>query len=206
VVRPGGEQGAPLNGFGKRFQRLASCSCKRGANTRGVLNERGWVIGRAENEAGNPRAGLWRNGELIDLGTLGGAWSQASALNDRGEIVGQSVNANGELHAFLWRQGRMIDLGVPVLASDPGNPLINNSGQIAGRSYSDTEPYGSGAFLWENGELTDLGTLPGEKRSTVVAINDRGQILGMSDSMRVFCGGTAEWPSSKPSADKWFGC
>jgi probable HAF family extracellular repeat protein len=151
-----------------------------------TINERGWVIGRAENEAGTPRAGLWRDGELIDLGTLGGAWSQASTLNDRGEIVGQSVNANGELHAFLWRQRRMIDLGVPVLDSDPANPLINNSGQIAGRAYGVAGPQGSGAFLWENGVLTDLGTLPGSTRSYVVAINDRGQILGMSDDARIF--------------------
>ena len=39
---------------------------------------------------------------MTDLGTLGGAWSQALAINDRGQIIGDSATRSGETHAVLW--------------------------------------------------------------------------------------------------------
>lgn len=39
---------------------------------------------------------------LTDLGTLGGATSQAEGINDLGHIVGTSQATSGVNHAFLW--------------------------------------------------------------------------------------------------------
>src|SRR5690349_6273383 len=69
---------------------------------------------------------LWRNGHMIDLGTLGGRNSSASSVNDRGEIVGSSQTTDGSYHSFLWRAGHMRDLG-PLISRQ-----INNRGQILG--------------------------------------------------------------------------
>ncbi|HEU5156047.1 MAG TPA: hypothetical protein VFU43_03560 [Streptosporangiaceae bacterium] len=110
--------------------------------------------------------------QVIDLGTLGGESSYATAINDRGEVAGASAIAlnDNTYHGFLWRNGAMIDLGL----FDPVD--INNKGQIIGRLGDEYH-----AYLWDAGTLTDLGTLGG-LFSSAVAINDRGEVVGMSDT------------------------
>ncbi|MFE2613279.1 hypothetical protein ACFXA2_06660 [Micromonospora chalcea] len=104
---------------------------------------------------------------MVDLGTLGGDSSYASAMNDRGDVVGRAQAADGTYRGFLWRHGRMIDLG----AFDPID--VNDRGQVVG-----TRGDGSGGYVWHRGVLRPLGapsTLP-------VAINNRGQVLGRTDA------------------------
>lgn len=113
---------------------------------------------------------------MVDLGTLGGESSFATAMNDRGDVVGRSTVADGTFHGFLWRGGRMIDLGSM-------SPIdINNRRQIVG-----TLDDRSNAHLWRAGRLTDLGTLGGTF-SHATAINDRGDVVGVS--------ATADGPSA----------
>ena len=99
---------------------------------------------------------------FMDLGTLGGESSYASALNDRGEIVGSSQVADGSWHGFHWRAGKMTDLGElrPV--------GINNKGDIIGTT--DTS-----AYLRRGTRLIDLG--PG---LYPIALNDRSQVIGVA--------------------------
>jgi probable HAF family extracellular repeat protein len=110
---------------------------------------------------------------LVDLGTLGGSSSFATAMNDRGAVVGRSQTADGIYHGFLWRHGRMTDLG------DLSPQDINNRAQIVGTR---PEPEGGEiAYLWSSGTLTRLST-PEHAMTSAVDINDRGQIVGLTAS------------------------
>lgn len=161
------------------------------------INDRGWIVGSATNGtmdllAGFPEAHatLWRNGEILDLGTLGGSESYAWSVNNLGQVVGFASNTKPdqsagnvfawgatETHAFLWQSGRIRDLGT-LGGPDSDALLINERGQITGMSITN-----SGAvdpFLWESGKMIDLGTLGGTFGYPNM-INSQGQIVGFSD-------------------------
>src|SRR5512136_2757834 len=87
---------------------------------------------------------------ITDLGTLGGAWSEANGINDGGQIVGASDTPSGEMHAYLWVNGIMTDLG--TLGGGVSYAYtINNAGQIVGKS--STANGDTHAFLWQNGVM-----------------------------------------------------
>jgi probable HAF family extracellular repeat protein len=161
------------------------------------ISDRGWIVGGATNGkidllAGLPEANatLWRNGEILNLGTFGGSESYAWSVNNLGQVVGFASNTTPDqstsnvfafgatqTHAFLWQSGRMQDLGT-LGGPDSDAFVINESGQITGMSITS-----SGAvdpFLWENGKMIDLGTIGGTFGYPNM-INARGQIVGFSD-------------------------
>jgi len=70
---------------------------------------------------------------IIDLGTLGGDFSVASAINARDQVAGYSRLASGATHAFLWEDGRMTDLGT-LSGVDSLAFGINARGQVVGTS------------------------------------------------------------------------
>ena len=114
----------------------------------------------------------------IDLGTLGGAWSETNGINDGGQIVGASETASGEMHAFLWQDRTMTDLGT-LGGSESQGIRINARGQVVGLSTTDAGI--RHAFLWQNGVMTDLGTLGGGE-SYARGINGLGQVVGASEA------------------------
>jgi len=171
-----------------------------------AINDQGDIVGFKSVQPGNNSSGeelpfFWHQGQMQDLGTLGGNTATATAVNDLGEVVGWSTTvSNKETHAFLYREGEMIDLGGlpgahynPNTNNIPFNPTlavsvanaINHWGMIVGQALTATDLH---AFIYANGRMTDLNHLvkltrvggrPGFVELTGAnGINDLGQIVG----------------------------
>jgi probable HAF family extracellular repeat protein len=156
------------------------------------------------------RAVIWTNGKIRDLGTLGGSTSFAAAINNRGQVTGLALNdvpdpfsfyyqylyclpiqicpANAtQTRGFVWdEKDGMQDIGT-LGGPDAFPSLINQHGQIAGFSYTDSTPNPTTGFptlhpfLWENGKgMKDLGSLGGTTTASVNGLNERGQVVGGS--------------------------
>lgn len=145
-----------------------------GSSAQGV-NEFGHVVGVSRRADGVSHAVLWKDGEMIDLGTLGGEASQAAGINDMGQVVGMAHSVDGNYHAFLWEDGVMIDLGTLGWVSSYAW-TINNAGQVVGGA-EDAEGNWR-AFLWDQETGLTLLEIPGAAESWAVGINDAGQIVG----------------------------
>jgi probable HAF family extracellular repeat protein len=166
------------------------------------LSENGMIAGGSENGITDPvtgspeaRATLWKEEEIIDLGTLGGSESFALAVNSRGQVVGAAANAipdpfslfgfGTQTRAFLWQNGVMKDLDT-LGGPDAFAASINEEGQIAGCSYTNsTRNPTTGVptlapFLWNRRRMTNLGTLGGTSGCASL-INNRGQVMGGSN-------------------------
>jgi probable HAF family extracellular repeat protein len=169
-----------------------------------AINGRGWIVGFSEYGpidplTGSPHAAaaLWRDGQMISLGTLeGGADSNAIGVNDRGQIIGFASNLipdpldpfglPTQLRTFLWENGVMRDIG--TLGGPDALPAtgINNRGQVTGSSYVNFVPNPSTGvptadpFLWEDGNMIDLGSFGGTNGGGL-AVSNRGQVMGQSN-------------------------
>ena len=114
---------------------------------------------------------------IHELGTLGGAVSQAKAVNRAGQVVGTSRDGQGRTRAFLWQE----DLGIvdlkPLTGVNTSANDINENGEITGGG--DTGFGDFHAYLLSEGTSFDLGTLGGNE-SEALAVNRRGQVAGHS--------------------------
>ena len=102
-----------------------------------------------------------RTWSLVDLGTLGGSGSYATALSNAGEVVGCAETASGEVHAFSHANGSMRDLGAGCALA------VNSEGLIAGRN-------GAGELVvWSGAAVRSL-----QVSGDVGAIDARGVVVG----------------------------
>lgn len=172
------------------------------------VNASGEIVGFSENGEVDPLSGFnearavrWKDGEIQDLGTLGGNESLAVAINDRGQIVGFSLNliadpyslldnflgsSNGtQTRAFLWQNGQVQDLGTMGTGNDAAALFINEHAQVAGYGYTSSIPNPVTGippidpFFWEKGKMTDVGGLGGAVGMPNF-LNNRGQVVGVS--------------------------
>jgi probable HAF family extracellular repeat protein len=183
------------------------------------MNHRGQTVGVSTNGTVDPlvnypfyRAVVWSyQGKIQDLGTLGGQYGVSQAINSRGQVVGVAANAIADPYnlfdyiiwgisagtqsrAFLWdKETGMQDLGTLGAGNDAYAEYVNERGQVAGWSYTNTTPNsvatfdcGNGnvvptqdPFFWENGTMTDLGGFGGNC-GVVRGLNNRGQVIGFS--------------------------
>lgn len=174
------------------------------------INAKGWITGNSENGQTDPlipglpevRAVLWKDGEIKDLGTLGGNTSFAQAINNHGQITGLALNSTPnpysyyylylygfssgtETRGFVWDEDNgMKDIG--TLGGGNAFPsVMNNRGQVAG--FSDTRfipdpnvglpPFHP--FLWDQKKgMKDLGSFGGVQTASVNGLNERGEVVG----------------------------
>ncbi|MHC4286365.1 MAG: hypothetical protein ACYSWZ_25870 [Planctomycetota bacterium] len=158
------------------------------------INDKGQVVGYAENSLGLERATLFDptgNGNNIDLGTLDGQYSKAFSINSEGQIVGQASNASGYTHATLFHptgEGNNIDLG--TLGGDRSYASsINDIGQIVGWArIASGERHATLFDTTGAGDNIDLGTLGGDE-SWASSINNSSQIVGTAYRLFTTTGG-----------------
>jgi probable HAF family extracellular repeat protein len=112
-------------------------------------------------------------GCAVDLGTLGGDFSQANDINDHGVVVGFAFTAGQEQHAYRQAPGhRKVDLNGDFERSEA--VAVNSSGVAVGFS-TDGEGVAR-AVLWDrHGVAHDLGVGDG---SQATDINDHGVVVG----------------------------
>jgi len=174
-----------------------------------AINSPGAVAGASANGLIDPDTGteafvasIWkRNGEVADLGTLGGSFSLALAMNDRGHAAGAATNtildsdhfgealtgfpSSTQWRAAIWQDGTIRDLGTLGDGPDSIAYFVNAQGQVAGDSYTNAIPNPTTGeptvdpFFWENGHIVDIGTLGGVLGG-VYGLNNRGQVVGVS--------------------------
>lgn len=137
-----------------------------------AINDNGQIVGwAAENTL--PRATLWQNGTVTDLGL----WT-AMAINNHGIIVGAGNGSANE-----WQNGTLTTLpNLPSYSFGRANS-INDAGIIAGTCTDNgkSTDYES-AVIWENGAVIDLNSLlpqnsPWHLQETA-SINNQNMIVG----------------------------
>ncbi len=179
------------------------------------VNDFGEIVGASENGVVDPvtgvnvaRAVLWKDGQIEDLGSLGGNESAAFWINKSEQIVGYAQNtipdpfsifdsiffnkSNGtQIRAALWDHGQIKDLGT-LGGPDADAFFINELGQVAGFSYTSSIPNSATGlppadpFLWDppspgfpKGRMIDLGGFGGTF-AYPTALNNNGQVIGGS--------------------------
>jgi probable HAF family extracellular repeat protein len=140
-----------------------------------------------QNNLSPLHAVLWRNGNAIDLGNLGGDGKfngiYATGLNDAGQVVGTSdTTGDASFHGFLWNQGHIADLGTLPGDSYSAATSIGNNGMVLGISISAS--FSPRAVLWRNGTAIDMNTLVPQDTAlylqSACSINDKGEIIGFA--------------------------
>jgi probable HAF family extracellular repeat protein len=90
---------------------------------------------------------------MVDLGTLGGTFSEAVAVSASGQVVGgSSLPGDASQHAFSWTEkGGMRDLGT-LGGSFSEATAVSASGQVVGYGALPGD-VASHAVLWEQARL-----------------------------------------------------
>ncbi|HET9661285.1 MAG TPA: hypothetical protein VFP05_13195 [Thermomicrobiales bacterium] len=156
-----------------------------------AINANGWMVGDAvgphwaSGDLLADHAVLWRDGQIIDLGSVVPGLTIAIDVNDAGTIIGETIVAtddtteqsNKNYASFTWQDGTLSPL--PFADGDTSCEVyaINNLGWIAGDCGVGQEQH---AVLWVDGEIVEVDTLLGEGWKSIVAtgVNDNGQITG----------------------------
>ena len=139
-----------------------------------------------------PHAFFWPyQGDILDLGTFGGPFSNAFDVNGKDQVVGAAHVDQSARHAFVWhRDSGLVDLGT-LGGRDSVACGINEAGWIVGNSFVDEgnpTQDGERAFLWtKDSGMKNLG-VKFDGWSRAQAINDDGIVLGWRLRGGIVCG------------------
>jgi 6-phosphogluconolactonase len=107
---------------------------------------------------------IYQGSGLVDIGTLGGTYSEGTGINDQNEIAGvSSVTGSTLNHLFLYAKGHMSDLGT-VAGQSVVNALINNRGEIVGSATASN-------FIFRGHSFEKIPLAP-------AGLNNQGHIAG----------------------------
>lgn len=139
-----------------------------------ALNNAGDVVGSAYTADHVEHAFISRDGQIQDLGTLGGPRSFATAVNSRGQVVGLADTADRGMHPFLYSDGKMVDLDPSGWYSSAWAYAINDHGQVLMAQGSSPVVYQDGKFTYLNDDLLPAGGYP----MRAEALNNAGDVVG----------------------------
>jgi probable HAF family extracellular repeat protein len=126
---------------------------------------------------------IWDGPTVQDLGTPGGARSQAFDVNQAGQVVGWADTSAAGPRGFLWSDTQgMVDLGVLPDSPSVTAGAINSLGQIVGHT-GGGGGYPEHAFVWESGVIRQITSQA--DHSAALDINDSGTAWERSGSMRI---------------------
>ena len=124
------------------------------------INNQTWVAGYSRLAGNQSRhATLWRNGSLLDLGTLGGPNSSVTwnVKDTGGVIVGISQTATPEPLGEYWSSA--------AFYGPPYNIGFINLG-----------------FVWEQNQVRGLPTFPGGNNGFATGVNNLRQVVGWAEN------------------------
>lgn len=144
------------------------------------INADGQVTGHNFSDEGS-RAFLYDGTRLFELGTFGGASSQANGINRCGQVAGWAMTSDGVPRAFLYN-GMLRDLG--SLGGESVGFAVNDCGAVVG--WSAVAGGGVHGFV-HDGVMRDIASFGGD--SFALSINSSGIVAGYSffatgDAMR----------------------
>jgi probable HAF family extracellular repeat protein len=113
--------------------------------------------------------------QVVDLGTLGGRWTQPEALTDDGRVVGSSETQLGQTRGFVYESGVMHELAgsQPFFRNEA--QAINPAGQVAG-----VEVDAHTVLIWDVVSGTPRRLDTGESAplpTRIIGLNERGDLL-----------------------------
>jgi probable HAF family extracellular repeat protein len=129
-----------------------------------AINDDGDLVGSMAVGGGEIHGSLWRDldkdgkkdpGELVDLGTLGGAKSWAFSLNNKGQVVGNSWIETLDNTAFVWKDHNQNGHTDPGDMLDLNKVLPPSSGWYLRQAYD----------INDKGQIVGVGTIGGEERA-----------------------------------------
>jgi probable HAF family extracellular repeat protein len=161
------------------FTHLPPLAHSTGCDATG-MDPSGRVVGRCTVRQ-NIHAVLWRASQVIDLGSLGGFPTSATAINASGHVVGISrENPDMGSRPFQWYRGRMIDLTEQGAPAGLIPNAINVDALIAGDLV--VTPGEIHAVVFQQGTTVDLGALTPGQDSYAFGINATGDVVGHTRS------------------------
>jgi probable HAF family extracellular repeat protein len=131
----------------------------------GYLSTTTCILGSTNPTCPGPfHAFLYQGSSPVDIGTLGGTYSEGTGINDQNEIAGvSSVTGSTLNHLFLYAKGHMSDLGT-IAGQSIVNALINDRGEIAGSATGSN-------FIFRGHSFEKIPLAP-------AGLNNRGHIAG----------------------------
>ncbi|MCA9858519.1 MAG: hypothetical protein KC438_02310 [Thermomicrobiales bacterium] len=163
------------------------------ASSASDINSLGQIVGRIEtpDESAALAVLLSLDEDPVELGTIGGAFSEAVAISERGQIAGNSSTSDEQtslsgdgIAAFSWSEGTLTPL--PTLENQAWSNAsdINSFGLISGTvglTAPATASPATTAVVWAPDSVLELNQviqpIDGLILTAAVAINEMGQVL-----------------------------